>query len=185
MQALFRIEETALLWLQENLRGPILNGLMQLLSRLGDAGLLWIIVTLILLLHKKTRRTGVFCAASMLLTLLAVNVCIKPLVGRIRPYEVIEGLSILVAPHKDFSFPSGHSANSFACAWVLFRRMQGKKRILPVILAAMISFSRLVVGVHYPSDVLAGAAIGIVLSECALRLPSWLKKAKDSTPPAW
>ena len=176
MQALFRLEQAVLLWLQDNLRGPVSGGLMRLLSRLGDAGLIWIAVTIILLLCKKTRRTGVFCAAGMLLTLLVVNVCIKPLAGRIRPYEVIEGLSILVAPHEDFSFPSGHSANSFACAWVLFRMLRGKKRILPLILAAMIAFSRLVVGVHYPTDVLAGAAIGALLAECTLRLLPKLKK---------
>jgi len=176
MQALFHIESAVLLWLQENLRGPVSGELMRLLSQLGDAGMLWIAVTLILLCIPKMRRTGVFCAVSMLLTLLAVNLCIKPLAGRIRPYEVIEGLTILVAPHKDFSFPSGHSANSFACAWVLFRMLRGKKRILPPVLAALIAFSRLVVGVHYPTDVLAGAAIGVALAECTLRCLPKLKK---------
>lgn len=170
MQAFAQWEGRLLIWVQENLRGGFMNGLMRFLSMIGDAGMVWILVTLILLARPKTRRMGFSCAVSMILTLIIVNLTIKPLAARTRPYELIEGLTLLVDAQQDFSFPSGHSANSFACAWVIFRTMRKKWKFVPLALAGLIAFSRLVVGVHYPSDVLAGVLIGMVLAEFTLRM---------------
>lgn len=169
-------EARILLWIQDNLRCGAVNALARLFSALGDGGALWICITLVLLARKKTRRTGLTCAAAMILTLVAVNLVLKPLVGRTRPYEVIDGLTLLVGAHADFSFPSGHSANSFACAWALFRCLPKKWRAWPIVPASLIALSRLVVGVHYPTDVLAGIAIGIAAAEISFRLIQKYKK---------
>ena len=169
MPALAQFEGRILLWIQDSLRCAPVNALMRLFSFLGDGGMVWIVLTLILLLMKRTRRTGIACALSMVLTLIAVNLILKPLVARTRPYELIEGLSLLVHAHADHSFPSGHSANSFACAWVLFRCLPKKWRVPPLILACLIALSRLFVGVHYPTDVLAGAGIGVLMAEISRR----------------
>lgn len=166
---LIQIEGNILLWIQEHLRCAALDPVMRFITTLGDGGILWIVLTVLLLLFKRTRRTGVYCAAAMLLTLLAVNLTIKPLVRRTRPYEVVEGLRILVGRQSDFSFPSGHSSNSLSCAWTIFRLAPRRWGIPVLALAIAIALSRLYVGVHYPTDVLAGAAIGIGLSELVLR----------------
>ena len=176
---LMEIESTILLWIQNNLRCAFLTPVMRVITTLGNGGAFWIVLTLLLLLvFKRTRRMGVYCAASMLLTLLVVNLCIKPLAARTRPYELIQGLEILVARPHDFSFPSGHSANSLTCAWAIFRLAPKKYGVPALVLAVLIALSRLYVGVHYPTDVLAGAAIGILLSEIALRALRRIFKAR-------
>ena len=167
---LMEIESAILLWIQNNLRCGFLTPVMRVITTLGNGGAFWIVLTLLLLLvFKRTRRMGVYCAASMLLTLLVVNLCIKPLAARTRPYELIQGLQILVSRPHDYSFPSGHSANSLTCAWTIFRLAPKKYGVPALVLAVLIALSRLYVGVHYPTDVLAGAAIGVLLSEVALR----------------
>lgn len=177
MDAFSQAEGRILLWIQENLRGGALDPIMKLLSTLGNGGAFWIVVTVLLLCFRRTRRVGVCCAAALLIDFLAVNCAIKPLVARVRPYVQIPELSILVAPEREFSFPSGHSASAFACAWALFRTSPRRYGSPALILAALIALSRLYVGVHYPTDVAAGALIGIALAEVALRLVSRAERA--------
>lgn len=157
-----------LVWIQENLRMPVLNEIMVGITTLGNGGVFWIIAALVLLIFKKTRRAGIQCAVAMLLTLLVVNVTLKPSIARTRPYDLIEGLNILISRPHDFSFPSGHAANSFSCAWVMFRRLPKKFGLPALILAVLIAFSRLYVGVHFPTDVLGGAAVAIILAEIGM-----------------
>lgn len=181
---LMEIESAILLWIQNNLRCGLLTPVMRVITTLGNGGAFWIVLTLLLLVFKRTRRMGVYCAASMLLTLLVVNLCIKPLAARTRPYELIEGLQILVSRPHDYSFPSGHSANSLTCAWTIFRLAPKKYGVPALVLAVLIALSRLYVGVHYPTDVLAGAAIGVLLSEVALRALRRPLRAWDAKHPA-
>ena len=169
MNALTQFEGSILLWIQENLRG-FMDAPMRFITMLGDHGWFWIALTLLLLIFKKTRKAGLVSALSMILTLLVVNITVKPLVARIRPYEVIEGLRYIVAKESEFSFPSGHSANSLACAWVLFKLCPKKLGVPALALGLLIALSRLYVGVHYPTDVIAGIAIGIAMAELAIFL---------------
>ena len=181
---LMEIESAILLWIQNNLRCGFLTPVMRVITTLGNGGAFWIVLTLLLLIFKRTRRMGVYCAASMLLTLLVVNLCIKPLAARTRPYELIQGLEILVSRPRDFSFPSGHSANSLTCAWTIFRLAPRKHGVPALVLAILIALSRLYVGVHFPTDVLAGAAIGVLLSELTLRALRRALRAWDARHPA-
>ena len=169
MLALATFERDILLWIHSHLRLDALTPVMRVLSLLGDKGVFWIALTLVLLLFRRTRRLGIYCAASMVLTFLVVNCAVKPLVARTRPYDLFSEIQILAHAEHDFSFPSGHSANSFAVAWILFRMSKKRYGVPAVILAALIAFSRLYVGVHYPTDVLAGTAIAIALAELTLR----------------
>ena len=181
---LMEIESAILLWIQNNLRCGFLTPVMRVITTLGNGGAFWIVLTLLLLIFRRTRRMGVYCAASMLLTLLVVNLCIKPLAARTRPYELIQGLEILVSRPHDYSFPSGHSANSLTCAWTIFRLAPKKYGVPALIFAVLIALSRLYVGVHYPTDVLVGAAIGVLLSEVALRALRRPLRAWDAKHPA-
>lgn len=170
MNAINLFEANIIYWIQNHLRANFLTPLMQLITALGNGGAFWIVLTVLLLLFKNTRKAGICCALALLLDLLVVNIAIKPLVARIRPYQVLEKITVLTNLPGDYSFPSGHSAASFAAAWALWRTWGGKRGAGALILAACIALSRLYVGVHYPTDVLFGAAIGLAVAEVAVRI---------------
>ena len=106
----------------QNLRTPIGDVVVPLITRLGDAGIIWIILTVLLLIIPKTRKTGVIMMAALLVDVLLCNVFIKNLVARTRPFDVNTAVQLLVAKPRDYSFPSGHTAASFAYGIVSCRR---------------------------------------------------------------
>ena len=173
---IFKFDSSILLWIQDNVRSDFLTPIMKVITHLGDKGILWILVTLALLWYYKTRKLGVRCMVSMVIGLVITNLILKNWVARIRPYELIQGLECIVKKADDYSFPSGHTTNSLACAWVIFRRAPKKWGVPALILAILIAFSRLYVGIHYPTDVLGGAVIGIGSACLSLALVPKLEK---------
>lgn len=156
-------------WIVENLHTPFLDWLMPRITMLGDYGILWIALSLALVLYKPTRKCGLACTAALLFLFLAGNVVIKNLVARARPYDQIPGLELLIPPLSDFSFPSSHTGSSVAVASVIL--MYNKRwGIVAMVLAVLISLSRLYLTVHFLTDVLAGAALGVL---CAF-FAQWL-----------
>ncbi|MBO4882727.1 MAG: phosphatase PAP2 family protein [Lachnospiraceae bacterium] len=149
-----------LIWLQENVRNDVLTPIMKLITHLGDKGIFWILLAIVLLFFKKTRPLGIMAGIALVFSVLINNVLIKPNVGRIRPYEVVDGLKLLIERQDDPSFPSGHSGASFAAAVVFLVKGPKKLGIPAIIMAALIAFSRLYVGVHYPTDVICGIITG-------------------------
>lgn len=164
---LLRLDGNILLFIQEFLRNPVMTPVMKFITTLGNGGIIWILLTVLLLAVPKTRRVGCMLTAALLGTLLINNIILKNLVARTRPYEVIEGLTYLVKKPTDLSFPSGHAGSSFAAACIMFRRLPGRYGVPALVLAILISLSRLYVGVHYPSDVLFGVISGIAISYAA------------------
>jgi len=164
MEWLFYLDASLLLWIQENLRVSWLTPFFKQITKLGNVGWFWIFLTVILLLIPKQRRTGAMCAASLVGSVVVNNLFLKNVVARTRPYEVVEGLTRLIEKQSDYSFPSGHTAASFAAAVILFLQLPKKYGIPALILAVLISFSRLYLGVHYPTDVLAGAVSGTLIA---------------------
>ena len=162
-----------LLWLQ-NLRTPILNVLFSFYTQLGNAGLVWIVLSAAMLLHPRTRKAGFWALIAMLFGLLFTNVLLKHLVGRTRPWLVVEGLTALVDEHDPNSFPSGHTCAAFACCltWARFAARRWVK-VLCLVLAVLMGLSRLYVGVHFPSDVIAGCVVG-----CFCALLAWAVQRK-------
>ncbi|MEG1753703.1 MAG: phosphatase PAP2 family protein [Christensenella sp.] len=138
-----------------------LNILLSAFTTIGNGGVIWIIITLVFLLDKRTRRCGTALLFAIALTYIIGNVIIKDLVMRERPF-VFYGVSQLLipAPHG-FSFPSGHAASSFAALTVIYSCYK-KLRLPAAICALLIAFSRVYLFVHFPSDVLAGAVLGSV-----------------------
>lgn len=160
METLLRIEENILMFIQENLRYDWLSVIFKSITFLADKGWFWILLSLVMLIIRPTRRTGMIMCMSASLNILLVNVTIKPLVARTRPYILFDSLISLVGNESDYSFPSGHSAISFAVAMVLLLCLPKKFGIPAVVLAFLIAISRLYVGVHYPTDVICGIIIG-------------------------
>lgn len=146
-------------WIQ-SMRTPVGDWLMLGASRLGNAGMVWIFLTLLLLLFPKTRRSGAILAAALLIDIIVCNGILKNMVGRIRPCDVNRSVALLVPRPDDYSFPSGHTAASFAAVSALYHSGAKKlwKAALP--LAVLIAFSRMYLYVHYPTDILGGIVVG-------------------------
>ena len=155
------IELNILDWFQ-TLHTPVLDKVMVLITRLGDAGIIWIVLTIVFLMIPKMRKTGAVMAAALMIDVLLCNVMLKNLVARTRPYDVNAGVQLLVSRLHDYSFPSGHTAAAFASVTALY--LAGEKKLWkPVlVLACLIGISRLYLYVHYPTDVLGGALTGIM-----------------------
>jgi undecaprenyl-diphosphatase len=132
---------------------------MTAITHLGDGGVFWIIMTLLMLCFRKTRRAGAACAVSMVIGLVLTNLILKNWVARVRPYEVIDGLTILIKTPHDWSFPSGHTIACFEGAIVLM--LHDKRLGIPaLVIAILVAFSRLYLYVHYPTDVLTSVVLG-------------------------
>ena len=173
LSVLQTLDGGALLWIQENLRG-LLDPVVEGYTTLGNTGLMWIVLSLAMLCWKPTRKAGVAALAAMVLGLLCTNVILKHLVGRARPWTVLTGLTVLVVERDPNSFPSGHTCAAFASAGAWCRTLPCRwMKVLGVALAALMGFSRLYVGVHYPSDVIAGCAVGLICSQAVWLLWKW------------
>ena len=148
-------------WFQ-TLHTPILDKIMTSITKLGDAGIFWIILTLLFLIIPKMRKTGIIMAAALIMDLLICNVAVKNLVARTRPCDVNKSIQLLVKRPWDYSFPSGHTAASFASVTALY--LAGEKKLwkLALALGCVIAFSRMYLYVHYPTDILGGVIIGIL-----------------------
>ena len=91
----------------------IMDTLMPVITRLGDGGAVWIVLCLVLLVFPKTRKIGAAIGISLLIEIICCNLILKPLVARPRPFDINEGISLLIARPDDYSFPSGHTGASF------------------------------------------------------------------------
>lgn len=163
-EALTIAEGNLLLLIQEYLRFPIVDDVMIFITELGDRGFVWIVLGIIFLFPRKTRRAALLSLLSLVCAHLLCNEVLKDYVCRIRPYEVLEGLRILIDAPTDYSFPSGHAMCSFAAAIVYFRHQPRRLGVPMLVLAVLISVSRLYIGVHYPSDVVMGAVLGTIIA---------------------
>ena len=148
-------------WIQ-TFRTPLGDSLMCLITGIGNVGIIWIVLTCILLLISKTRKYVMVVLAALVLDMVLCNGILKPLIARARPFTANPSIQLLVSKPADYSFPSGHTAAAFAVVSALF--FAGEKKIWKgaLVLAVLIAFSRLYLYVHYPTDVLAGVLVGCI-----------------------
>ena len=178
---ILNFDATILLWIQDTLRNPVCDVIFKFITHLGDNGYFWIGLSLLLCVFKKTRKAGIFALVALLFSVIVNNALLKNIIGRIRPYEIIAGLECIIKHAHDASFPSGHTGSSFAAATVYLMKLPKKISIPIFIVAILISLSRLYVGIHYPTDVIAGAITGAALGVLACLLgefviKKWLEK---------
>ena len=163
-------------WIAEHLYCGFLDKVMPLITLLGDAGIFWIAITVVLLCFTKTRKMGLSMGVALLLGVVVCNLIMKPGFARIRPYDYQlehfgKTIQLLVSTPHDYSFPSGHTIASFEAATAIC--IHNKKwGIAALVLACLIAFSRLYLYVHYPTDVLASVILGIGFAF----LGSWIVK---------
>lgn len=165
------VDTAVLLFVQDSLRFAWLNKVFIFYTLSGDHGLLWIVVSLLLLCFKRTRRAGLLALLAMLLGLMLNNFILKNLIARPRPWLTVTGLLPLLEPPDANSFPSGHTCAAFAAAWIWWKTLPDRRiRALGLIAAFLMGYSRIYVGVHYPTDVLAGICMGLFCAWAVLFL---------------
>lgn len=171
-----QFEASIILWIQENLRG-FLDPVLVFITHLGDDGILWIAMGIVLLFFKKTRPIGFTVLLSLLINFVIVNLTLKDLIARPRPFVVNEAIQPLVGGvNPNRSFPSGHTSGSFSAMLALYKWVPKKIGIPALILATLVALSRLYVGVHYPTDLLGGFVIAFMASTWAYYIVKQVQK---------
>ena len=173
------VDETILFFIQTNFHFQILDKIMIFATSAGDKGLLWIVLSLLLLINKKTRGIGIATLVALTLSAIMGEGLLKHIVQRPRPYADFPWVHLLVDKSTIYSFPSGHTTSSVAAAYVLSKYF---KKYAPFIwtVAAMIAASRLYLFMHYPSDIVAGVVLGLICGKAASYLYEYKINAKPS-----
>lgn len=183
--------EISILNYTQNYRSPIADTLMVLTTRLGDMGLIWLVISLVLLAIPKTRKLGIYLVLALIINFIIANLILKPLIARVRPFDVNKLIKLLISRPRDYSFPSGHTSAGFTIVFALFfsktKRLEGSNDkflmgdarlskiidilfVICLVFASLIAFSRLYLYVHYPTDVLGGIGVGLLSSYFAYKL---------------
>lgn len=169
LEAILQFDQNVLFFIQEHGMSRWLSDLMILFTKLGDAGFIWIIIGLLFLIKPQTRKVGFLIFGAMILTAVLGEVVLKNIFQRPRPYAHFPSINLLVDQSTPYSFPSGHTSSSFAVAYVVSRFLP-RLRVFIWPLAILVTFSRLYLFMHYPTDILGGILLGL---SCGLFV-SWV-----------
>lgn len=162
MEGINGFDKAVMEFIQLHFHNGVTDGVFPVLTYLGEAGAVWIVLALAFLVRRESRRWGMIMLCAMAAGFLLGELLLKNVICRERPFQTFPGYTaLLISPPSGFSFPSGHSCASFAASTVLLA--VSKKWGFPALaLAVLIAFSRIFLFVHWPTDVLAGIALGIV-----------------------
>ncbi|MCH5344109.1 MAG: phosphatase PAP2 family protein [Acetatifactor sp.] len=153
-----------------------LDPIMIFFSAIGNGGLCWIAVSIVLACIPRTRKCGFTMILGMAFTFVFGNLIIKNIVARPRPCAVDTSVTLLIPFPSEYSFPSGHSANGFTAASIIFAYYH-RTGVIALVIACIIAFSRMYLFVHYPTDILGGICIGILDAFLAFQgVRAWERK---------
>lgn len=174
------IDYTVLVFMGK-IENVFLDSVLKVVSYMGNAGAMWIVLGASMLIFSKTRKQGLFCLLSLALAALLGNCFLKPLIHRVRPFDMFEWIDVRVVKPSDGSFPSGHTMSSFAFATALLF-VYKKWGIAAMIFSCFMGFSRLYFQVHFFTDVIAGMVLGILCGIIMFAIVSkikWFKVTKE------
>lgn len=169
LEGLKNLDLGLLKFIHDSTQNYIFDKIMPLITSLGNGGFIWITIALILIFNKRYRDVGIMIIASMIVTSIIGEGILKNLIQRPRPFINISTVHLLISKPTSYSFPSGHTAASFAAVGIIFSTLK-KFRIYAIILALLIAFSRMYLFVHYPSDILGGILLGLFCSKIVLKV---------------
>ncbi len=169
MDCITNIDFTVLNWLHDTLSCRFLDSVMPVITKLGSKGIIWLAVAFVMMCTRKYRKCGILMVISLIAGVLIGNLFLKNIIARPRPCWINEDFPMLIGVPGDYSFPSGHTLSSAACATVL--TLENRKfAYVAIPMAVLIAFSRLYLYVHFPTDVIGGALIGIAIGYTAFKL---------------
>jgi len=171
LELLNQLDTQLFLWGNVSCSNVVFDWLMPFITNKKSWYPVWLLV-IILLLWKGGKNGRLIILFTIPLILLSDQISahlLKPLIGRVRPCNVLDNINILVRCSRANSMPSAHAANFFAVA-TYFGFYFKKYRIYFFIVATLVAYSRVYVGVHYPFDILAGALLGIVCAYVTIYL---------------
>jgi len=176
MPFLYSADTALFLFLNRNMANPIFDIVMPFITNAHNWRipilLMWL--SLIIFGRKEGRITAILVVVILALSDQLSSSVIKPWINRIRPCFVVEGARLLINQVKSPSFPSSHAANMAAMA-VLFSVKYRRLMALFIAVAVTVSYSRIYVGVHYPSDMLGGWGLGIACAVIILILEKFIR----------
>jgi len=148
--------------IQALFRCGFLDVIVPIFTFFGNAGWIWIVISVLLIAFRKHRKAGITLAVGLIAQLLVCNLLLKNLIARDRPCWLAEDVELLVDLPTDYSFPSGHTMVCFIAAAILamYNRKWG---YIAFPVAVLMGFTRLYLYVHFPTDVLGGAVLGVLL----------------------
>lgn len=152
--------EFSFLYFLQSLHNPVLDKIMVFITSLGNEGLLWIGIAVVMVFFRKYRKCAISIGVSLLLMELVGNVILKDLIMRERPCWIDPSIELLIKAPSSFSFPSGHTFAGFAASVTIFLHHK-KEGIAAIVVASLIAFSRMYLFVHFPTDILGGIVFGI------------------------
>ncbi len=151
-------------FIQHYMRSDVMDQIMIAITHLGDAGMIWIILTALLLFIPTTRKVGIVLMAALIFDLVLCNFIVKPFIARTRPYDINTAIQLLIGRQEDYSFPSGHTAAGIACVVGLYltRHLIRQRWLwkMALALSVLIAFSRMYLYVHFPTDIIGGVIVG-------------------------
>ncbi len=160
-------DDSIINFIAENFHNAFTDVFFVYVTYLGELGLVWIVISLVMLISKKYRVYGFLALMALLLTFLIGEVVLKNIIARDRPFVSDPDLLVLIHKPSSFSFPSGHSGSSFTAA-TIFYFVNKKFGVCAYILAFLVAFSRVFLCVHYPTDVICGAVLGIIMANVVI-----------------
>ena len=152
--------DSSLLHYVIQLRRPWLDDVMLFASAIGAAGFVWWVTALITMVFPARRAAAWRMILAILFTYAVTEFALKPLVGRDRPFTLEPSIAVIDARPQTPSFPSGHAAMAIAGAIAGSRMLPGSAWVWWP-LAVVVAVSRVYIGVHWPTDVIAGAIAGL------------------------
>lgn len=155
------IDDIVLNWIGR-LHTPLLNRIMIFFSMLGTKGTVWFIICIPFLVNSPTTFIGVNILVAISITAICGEGIIKHLVCRMRPCHKLENEDLIVRRPSFYSFPSGHTASSFAVTTVAVFRCSVPIWVGILVIALLVAFSRIYLRVHYLTDVVCGLILGIL-----------------------
>jgi len=168
-ELLQKIDINTLKLIHDYSQNYVLDKIMPLITSLGNLGIVWIVISIILILSKKYRPIGLMCISALILNTILGEGILKHLFQRQRPFVSMPKFHLLIDKPISFSFPSGHTSTSFAVVGIIWSQLK-KYRVYALLLACSIAFSRLYLFVHYPSDILGGIIQGLVCAKIVLHI---------------
>ena len=162
----------------QNFRNEYLDIFFKYITKLGDVGIIWILLTLVFLIYKPYRKYAIVLALALVIDFIFCNLILKNLIARTRPFDINTSIQLLINKPRDYSFPSGHTGVSFASAFTLLF-LKVRYWYIALILSILIAISRMYLYVHFPTDIIGGILVGLFSAVLAVYIVNFINRRNN------